>query len=59
MRRIDGRDPFLPHGGEMPVWGEALEGPRILLHEADGQPILVTEAVAALAAWLESVQARD
>ena len=57
MRRIDGRDPFLAHGGEMPVWGDVLDGPRIMVDGPGGQPILVSENVAALTAWLESIQA--
>lgn len=57
MRRIDGRDPFLAHGGPMPVWGDELDGPRIMVDGPGGQPILVSETVAALTAWLESVQA--
>ncbi len=56
MRRIDGRDPFLAHGGEMPVWGEVLEGPRVMVDGPGGQPILVAEPVAAITAWLESLQ---
>jgi mono/diheme cytochrome c family protein len=57
MRRIDGRDPFLAHGGPMPVWGDELDGPRIMVDGPGGQPILVSENVAAVTAWLESVQA--
>ena len=56
MRRIDGRDPFLAHGGPMPVWGDVLDGPRVLVDGLGGQPIPMSENVAAVTAWLESIQ---
>lgn len=57
VRRIDGRDPLLSHGGEMPLWGDVFEGePVASLATQEGQPILTTESIAEIARYLETVQ---
>ncbi|MBM9595753.1 c-type cytochrome [Roseitranquillus sediminis] len=56
VRRIDGRDPLLAHGGPMPVWGGFFEGDGGALREETGQPILTSSAIADLVRWLQSVQ---
>ncbi len=55
--KIDGRDPVLSHGGAMPVWGSVFEGGEsAFIRTESGQPIVTSEPIAALVAWLESVQ---
>ncbi|RBI86755.1 cytochrome c [Rhodosalinus halophilus] len=57
VRRIDGRDPLVAHGSPMPVYGDFFEGGAMVAVKApSGQPIMTTEPVADLVAWLRSVQ---
>ncbi|MEM9795345.1 MAG: c-type cytochrome [Pseudomonadota bacterium] len=57
IAKIDGRDPLLGHGGAMPVWGDFFEGDAAaFVRSASGQPIVTSEPIAALVAWLESIQ---
>ncbi|WP_371036882.1 cytochrome c [Rhodosalinus sp. FB01] len=58
VKRIDGRDPLVAHGSPMPVYGDFFEGgASVGLKAPSGQPIMTSEAVADLVAWLRSVQA--
>ncbi len=55
--RIDGRDPVLSHGSMMPVYGEVFgAGPPETLRTASGQPVMTTEPMADLVAYLRSLQ---
>lgn len=54
--RIDGRDPLLAHGGEMPVYGDWLEGEETMIRSEAGQPVLVGRALADLLAFLAAIQ---
>jgi mono/diheme cytochrome c family protein len=54
--RIDGRDPLASHGSEMPVYGNFFEGRDVALKTATGQPLLTSQPIADLIAWLEQVQ---
>lgn len=54
--RIDGRDPLLAHGGEMPVFGDWLEGEETMIQSEAGQPVLVGRALADLLAFLAAIQ---
>lgn len=56
LRQIDGRDPMLAHGGEMPLFGQLFEFPDTAIATDSGQPILTAQPLADVAAWLESVQ---
>ncbi len=56
--RIDGRDPLVSHGSPMPIWGDFLTGPKVMLRTAPGQPILVDAPVADLVAYIATLQAR-
>ena len=56
IRKIDGRDPLVSHGSDMPVWGNFFEGEAGAVRTQSGQPILTTAPIAALVEWLESVQ---
>ena len=56
VRRIDGRDSVLAHGGTMPVFGNLLQGESGVIDGATGAPIFTPLPVIDLAAWLESVQ---
>ncbi len=58
--RIDGRDPVLSHGSMMPVYGEVFgAGPPETLRAATGQPIMTTEPMADLVAYLRGLQVRQ
>ncbi len=59
VRRIDGRDPLLAHGGEMPLWGEYFEGQDAPIKTDEGQPIMTSAPIVALVEWLRSVQEAD
>ncbi|NNL19617.1 MAG: c-type cytochrome [Boseongicola sp.] len=56
VRQIDGRDPMLAHGGEMPLFGELFAFPDAALPAETGQPIVTAQPIADLTAWLESIQ---
>lgn len=57
-RRIDGRDPLLAHGGEMPMFGQWFQGdgPDVGLPGPGGQPILMSRPIADLVAYLMEEQ---
>lgn len=54
--RIDGRDPLVSHGSPMPVFGGYFDGKDAALKTPGGQPILTSQPIVDLVAWLESVQ---
>lgn len=55
--KIDGRAGVLSHGGDMPLFGPSLESDRsIALRLPDGQPMLASEPLANLLAYLETLQ---
>ncbi|MCG6885155.1 MAG: c-type cytochrome [Silicimonas sp.] len=56
VRQIDGRDPMLAHGGEMPLFGALFDFPDGSIASETGQPIITAQPIADVAAWLESVQ---
>ncbi len=55
--QIDGRDPLLAHGGEMPIFGRwfATEG-EVALAEPSGQPVLMANSIADLVSYLMEIQ---
>jgi mono/diheme cytochrome c family protein len=56
MRQIDGRDPMLAHGGVMPLFGDYFEGNTVAVQGPGGQPILTSQTIADLTAWLAMIQ---
>ncbi|HEY9039326.1 MAG TPA: cytochrome c [Roseovarius sp.] len=54
--RIDGRDPLVSHGSPMPVYGDFFEGRDVSLKTSSGQPIITSQPIADLVAWLQSIQ---
>ncbi len=54
--RIDGRDPLVSHGSPMPVYGDFFEGRDVSLKTSSGQPIVTSQPIVDLVAWLQSVQ---
>lgn len=56
IRRIDGRDPLVSHGSPMPVYGDFFEGSDVSMKTPSGQPILTSQPIADLVAWLQSIQ---
>lgn len=56
IRRIDGRDPLVSHGSPMPIFGQFFEGRDVVLKAPDGQPIITSEPIADLVAYLETLQ---
>ncbi|MBF9032172.1 c-type cytochrome [Rhodobacterales bacterium HKCCE3408] len=56
-RQIDGRDPMLAHGGDMPIFGRWFEGEATVAMQApSGQPILLSRPIADVIAYLEGIQ---
>ncbi len=55
-RQIDGRDPLLAHGGDMPLFGALFTDESVAIPGPGGQPILTSRAIADLITWLETVQ---
>ena len=57
VARIDGRDPLVAHGSDMPIYGAFYEGGRdVALRTEAGQPILTSQPIADLVAWLRTIQ---
>lgn len=56
VSRIDGRDPLVSHGSDMPVYGDFFEGEDVAVQAETGQPILTSRPVADLLAFLETIQ---
>jgi mono/diheme cytochrome c family protein len=57
VTRIDGRNPLISHGGEMPVWGRIFEGDAAAaVASPEGQPILTSDTIAAVVEYLRTVQ---
>jgi mono/diheme cytochrome c family protein len=56
VMRIDGRDPLVSHGSDMPVWGDFFEGEDAVLRAETGQPIFTSRPVVDLTAFLASIQ---
>ncbi len=59
-RQIDGRDPFLAHGGVMPLFGDFFAGdpaaPEAAIKLPDGQPMVTTRTIAELLVYLNAIQ---
>ena len=54
VKRIDGREPLVSHGSPMPVYGDFFQGKGVMLKSAHGQPILTSQPVADLEAYLQA-----
>lgn len=54
--KIDGRDPILSHGGDMPLFGFVFSEMSRVLSSPGGQTVLTSPEVLDLVAYLESVQ---
>ena len=55
--QIDGQSPLLAHGGEMPIFGPALEADQnVTLRLNNGQRLMTALPLANLIAYLESLQ---
>lgn len=60
LKRIDGTDPLVSHGSPMPVYGPYFEGvANTPMKLPSGQPVLVSEPIADLVGYLQSVQVSD
>ncbi len=56
LRRVDGEDEVLAHGGPMPVFGLLLEGPSVAILAPDGTEIVTSEELADVMTWIQEVQ---
>ena len=56
VRQIDGRDPLLAHGGEMPLFGELFSFPDSAIASESGQPIVTAQPIVDIVSWLMSIQ---
>ena len=54
--QIDGRDPLLAHGADMPLFGEFFQGFDRAIRAETGQPILTSQPIVDLVAWLQEIQ---
>jgi mono/diheme cytochrome c family protein len=54
--QIDGRDPVLAHGADMPLFGMFFQGFDTALKTETGQPIMTSKPIADLVAWLGEIQ---
>ncbi|WP_296427508.1 cytochrome c [Yoonia sp.] len=56
IARIDGRDPLVSHGSAMPVYGDFFEGRDVAAKAETGQPIMTSQPIVDLLAYLEALQ---
>jgi mono/diheme cytochrome c family protein len=56
IMRIDGRDPLVSHGSMMPVYGDFFEGTDVATKAETGQPIMTSQPIVDLLAFLQSIQ---
>ena len=56
VARIDGRDPLVSHGSPMPVYGPYFEGQDTAIKTHEGQPILTSQPIVDLVAYLKTLQ---
>lgn len=56
VKRIDGRDPLVSHGSPMPVYGFFFEGRDVATKTPAGQPIMTSQPIVDLLAFLQSIQ---
>lgn len=56
VRRIDGRDPLVSHGSPMPVYGPYFEGRDTAIKSETGQPILTSQPIVDLLAYIATLQ---
>ena len=56
IRRIDGRDPLVSHGSDMPVYGQLFEGDDTALKLPSGQPVMTSRTIADLVVFLQAIQ---
>ena len=56
IMRIDGRDPLVSHGSMMPVYGDFFEGNDVVTRSETGQPILTSQPIVDLLAYLQTLQ---
>jgi mono/diheme cytochrome c family protein len=56
IMRIDGRDPLVSHGSMMPVYGDFFEGNEVFTQSETGQPVLTSQPIVDLLAYLQSLQ---
>jgi len=54
--RIDGRDPIVAHGSEMPIYGDFFEPRSAALRTERGETLKVSPPMADLVAYLKSLQ---
>jgi len=54
--KIDGRDPILSHGGDMPVFGFVFSEMSQVITSPGGQTVLTSREVVDIVTYLESVQ---
>lgn len=56
VARIDGREPLVSHGSPMPVYGPYFDGQDTAIKTPDGQPILTSQPIVDLVAFLKTLQ---
>ncbi len=56
IMRIDGRDPLVSHGSMMPVYGDFFEGNEVVTKSETGQPVLTSQPIVDLLAYLQTLQ---
>lgn len=56
VMRIDGSDPLVSHGSPMPIYGPFFEEKDAVIRTEAGQPILTSQPIADLVAYLRHIQ---
>jgi len=56
VAKVDGRNPLLAHGSEMPVYGPYFEGKGVVIRDAFGAPIMTSQPIIDIVSWLKTIQ---
>ncbi len=56
VRRIDGRDMILAHGGPMPLFGQLLQGESAVVDDAGGTPVFTSQEVLDIVTWIAALE---
>ena len=56
VMRIDGSDPLVSHGSPMPIYGPFFEEKDAIIKSESGQPIMTSQPIADLVAYLKHIQ---
>jgi len=59
LEKIDGRNPIVSHGSQMPIYGHFFEGTGAPIRNENGVLIMTSQPLIDIVAWLEEIQEKS